>query len=138
MPKKEENIGDCVDPDRVCAAWSEPDADVLDVPTLLNRCMGKEPLARRLLDKFLEQSGADLEQLGVAVGAGDWEEAKSILHRIKGAASNLSAQEIRGLAAAGHGADLSRHPDPVALVRGLEGALHRLDARSREWNLESR
>ena len=49
---------------------------------------------------FLEDAGADIERLGRAVTLQDSETARDLAHKLKGAAGNIRALRVRGLALA--------------------------------------
>jgi len=86
----------------------------IDLPALLQRCMGKADLARRLVVKFREQCLADVLELEAALRGRDAARMRDVAHRIKGAAANVSAESVRAAAsdleAAGQEADLSSAP----------------------------
>lgn len=55
---------------------------------------------KEIVEIFLENTGGDMEQLQEAVKAQDVEQIRSKSHRIKGAAANIGAEEIRQTALA--------------------------------------
>ena len=92
------------------AAWlgqpKEPDQEgkgvkitTIDYPALVERCMGKEELARRLLRKFTDQIEVDLTRLRQSLAAQDAPETAKAAHKIKGAAANLAIESVRKLVA---------------------------------------
>jgi HPt (histidine-containing phosphotransfer) domain-containing protein len=71
---------------------------VIDHKDLLTRCMGNKQFAARILDAFLRQLSADLDELDAAIQAEDASEVAVIAHRVKGASSNVSARRLNILA----------------------------------------
>jgi two-component system sensor histidine kinase/response regulator len=98
----------------------------IDVPALLRRCRGKADLIKRLLDKFAETVGAQVEELKSGVTSADWEQVSRVAHTIKGASANLSADQVSAVAAEleqiGRGADAG----------GASECLERLETEIRE------
>ena len=68
--------------------------DVLDLEDLKARCLGNLDLVERVLTKFADQLGRDLDELEVAVHAGDAPTATHLAHRIKGIAASVSARSL--------------------------------------------
>ena len=56
---------------------------------------GNQKLATRLIEKFREQMAGDLRELEAALSLKDATRLLEIAHRVKGAAANLSAEQIR-------------------------------------------
>ena len=82
------------------AATTPPaEAPVFDRDALVARCMGRVPLAQKVLQQFMTQSRADAAALQAAAQAGDAVSVRTAAHRLKGAAANVSAGEVRRLAA---------------------------------------
>ena len=81
-------------------AKTEPAADGIDYPSLLRRCLGKPELAKRLVQKFLEQAAQDLQEMERAIEAKESSAVSAAAHRLKGSASNLCANGVRQCAAA--------------------------------------
>jgi HPt (histidine-containing phosphotransfer) domain-containing protein len=73
---------------------------VIDQKDLLTRCMGNKPFAARILDAFLRQLNADLDELESAIRNEDSAQVAIISHRVKGASSNVSARRLCSLASA--------------------------------------
>ena len=92
--------------------------DGVDATALLQRCGGREELARRLLHKFTAQAAADVRELEAAVGRQDAATTSAAAHRLKGSAANVSAESVRALAGElevlGRSGDLSRAPALLA------------------------
>jgi CheY-like chemotaxis protein len=70
----------------------------LDVPSLLDRCMGNVEFLKRLLDKFRNRIGEDVERLSQAVEAQNAQETARLAHSLKGSAANVSAITLSHLA----------------------------------------
>lgn len=92
----------------------QADVPVLDYDRLLERCMGNEDLAVRLLAKFRDQSHAELQSVVRAYEQGDLESVARSAHKLKGSTANLSAERVQ--ASAGSLCTLCReNPDgPIA------------------------
>ncbi len=69
-------------------------AQVLDLPQLLERCLGDLAFAERCLVKFQQRLQADVEQLQESVNAGDTFEVARIAHLIKGSAATVAAMPL--------------------------------------------
>ena len=65
---------------------------------LLNRVMGDHDLAYDLIGKFLAMLGEQVGVIGKAISGKDTVELSRQAHKLKGSASNLSAETIRGVA----------------------------------------
>lgn len=74
--------------------------EVLDIKDLLRRCMGNRHFAQRIVQTFLEQLTADLNELDAAIAEANPNLAAVIAHRIKGASSNVSAGRLSEAASA--------------------------------------
>ena len=79
---------------------SHESTPVLDLPQLVERCMGDLAFAERCLTKFRQQLNADVERLEESVQAGDSFEAARIAHLIKGAAATVAASPLAETASA--------------------------------------
>jgi len=77
---------------------ADEDAAVIDVESLLQRCMGKASIARRVLDKFAQTAGDTLAKIEQALESGDTEQAGRDAHALKGASANISAEPLRAVA----------------------------------------
>ncbi|HEY3381210.1 MAG TPA: response regulator [Vicinamibacterales bacterium] len=86
----------------------------IDDEELLRRCMNKRPLADRLVRKFAEQAAGDLRELAAGIMDGDADSLRATSHRLKGAAANVAAAEIRTLAARVE--DLARRHDLAGIA----------------------
>jgi len=82
------------------AAADAVDVDVdvddaaIDTGAALARLGGNRRLLLVLLDKFVEEFAATPAQLAAAVAAGDSEHAALLVHKVKGAAGNLSMGQL--------------------------------------------
>jgi signal transduction histidine kinase/DNA-binding response OmpR family regulator/HPt (histidine-containing phosphotransfer) domain-containing protein len=84
----------------VTAAAPPADAKVpIDLATLSKRCMGNRKLAAKALNKFETSIGADIAVMVERFQAGDAKAAAASAHKLKGAAANVSAEEVRRIAA---------------------------------------
>jgi PAS domain S-box-containing protein len=72
---------------------------MFDREAVLKRCMGNDALVEKLIAKFFGQVGEDLQALGSALSDSDTAMLVQSAHRIKGAASNLSMDSLREIAA---------------------------------------
>jgi HPt (histidine-containing phosphotransfer) domain-containing protein len=70
----------------------------LDLPQILERCLGSRQLVERVLQTFAERFAEDLELIRVEIEAGSAERTAKVAHRLKGAAANAAAEELAGLA----------------------------------------
>ncbi|MEX2287505.1 MAG: ATP-binding protein [Planctomycetaceae bacterium] len=91
---------------------------VVDVASLLKRCLGKSELARKLLTKFHARLPDDLTQISSAIKAGDPNRLASLAHTLKGTSGNLSAQQLH--LASGELESHARNGDLDAARVGLE------------------
>jgi CheY-like chemotaxis protein/HPt (histidine-containing phosphotransfer) domain-containing protein len=93
----------------------------IDFPALLHRCMGRQDLARRLIQIFLIQASADMQELETAIREPDAQRLRMIAHRIKGSAANISAEAVREsasrLEALGRDGNLAAAPELQAQLR---------------------
>jgi len=62
---------------------------------LLARCVNRMDLVQRVLSSFVEQLDGDIPTLAEFVESGSNEEARKLAHRIKGAAANVAAEQLR-------------------------------------------
>jgi CheY-like chemotaxis protein len=82
----------------VAPAPSVPDSPV-DLQTLQKRCMGNSKLAAMSLQKFDVMLSREIQALVQSVQKGDAPAAAATAHKIKGAAANVSAENVRQMAA---------------------------------------
>jgi CheY-like chemotaxis protein/HPt (histidine-containing phosphotransfer) domain-containing protein len=71
---------------------------IFDRDGFLQRVMGDESLARKVMNAFLADMPVQIEKMKAAIGAGDSPLAGQQAHRIKGAAANLSGMALQGVA----------------------------------------
>ena len=109
------------------ASRAVPAPAVIDFPSLLHRCMGREDLARRLIGKFLSQASADMEELEKAIREQDAARLRLVAHRLKGSAANVSAEAVREIASRlevlGREGNLATAPELLAQLRVHMGAI---------------
>jgi HPt (histidine-containing phosphotransfer) domain-containing protein len=75
-------------------------SQVLDMPQLLDRCLGSLDLAERCLVRFEQKLRAELECLQDAVDRDDRTELAQLAHRVKGSAATIAAGGLAQAAAA--------------------------------------
>jgi len=71
----------------------------VDLMALLARCLGNIDLIVRVLTRFKNTGSDDLKHLGLAIERCDLGAVVEISHRLKGAASNVSAAGLQRIAA---------------------------------------
>ena len=72
---------------------------ILDMQSLLARCMGDDAFRDRLLEKFPQQAQQAVEKIADAVSAADAQQLAQAAHALKGTAANLSAVAVQQAAA---------------------------------------
>ena len=77
---------------------SVSEVPVFDRAGLVARLMGDEGLADRVLNRFLATTPEQIESLRQSLTSGDAAAANRTAHAIKGAASNISAEQLRQVA----------------------------------------
>ncbi len=75
------------------------DASPFDLDSLLARCLDNVSFCRRILEKFSYRSEEQLNEIRQALSARDSRELHLKAHALKGAAANLSADDLRACAA---------------------------------------
>ena len=104
----------------------------IDYPSLLQRCLGKPDLARRLVEKFLAQARVDLPELEAALREQDAARLRSVAHRLKGSAANVSAAAVRESASRlevlGRDGNLAAAPELATQLRAHLDAVKELAA----------
>ena len=102
---------------------------VLELWELMQRCLGKPDLAKRVLARFLTQLGGDIVRIGNALDQQDYVTAREVSHRLKGAAANVAAHAIQEQAHALESALQLEMVEQYALVyRGLLAEQERFQA----------
>jgi CheY-like chemotaxis protein/DNA-binding transcriptional regulator YdaS (Cro superfamily) len=86
-------------PPTKAAPADEPLALPVDLETLQQRCMGNRKLASKALKMFETSLATDVNQLLESVSKGDAKGAAASAHKIKGSAANVSAEQVRAVAA---------------------------------------
>jgi HPt (histidine-containing phosphotransfer) domain-containing protein len=104
---------------------SPEDCPALDVPDLLDRCLGNLELLERLLTSFESRFWGDVEAIRSGVAARDQKVVARLAHRLKGAAASVSA--VRLARAAERIEELARQDD-------LEDVPDFLDELNVEWS----
>lgn len=97
-------------------------ASALDLDELVDRCMGNLEFVDRVLTKFQQRFGENLDELERALAQKDTERVVLIAHRLKGESASVAAGalrdragEIEALGRAGH---ISNIPDCLQRLRG--------------------
>ncbi|MRI34886.1 hypothetical protein EOPP23_18060 [Endozoicomonas sp. OPT23] len=72
-----------------------PDIDGVNTVLGLSRVRNKEELYLSLLKSFYQSQRDDLDKLATALDASDWQEARFLVHGIKGAGGNLGAESLQ-------------------------------------------
>ncbi|MCU0573587.1 MAG: response regulator [Syntrophobacteraceae bacterium] len=83
----------------VSSLKGEEQEQIIDYPSLLERCMGKQDLAEKLIRMFLENGRDNLRKLDSAVRSKDPATTATIAHGLKGAAGSVSATAVWEVAA---------------------------------------
>ncbi len=65
---------------------------------LLERCLGNETLVLRVLKKFVDQVGTDLDLLVSAIAGRDVTESIRLAHKVRGTSLSVSALEMSKIA----------------------------------------
>ncbi len=81
----------------VTATESIP-SSAFDVPSLVERCMGKLDLMEKVIQKFQSEGASLVEQIFREVDAGAVDAVAKLTHKLKGMAANLSAARVRHIA----------------------------------------
>lgn len=75
----------------------EPDAPAINHDELIGRMMGSAQMAQRMLDKFIEASKSDCDELESIVRLGNVNEIASLAHRHKGTAQTMAAPLVAAI-----------------------------------------
>jgi Amt family ammonium transporter len=78
---------------------AEPERAPLDMPSLLERCLGSSDLANKVLRLFSDQVGKEVSRLEHNLQEGNLENFCRVAHTVKGCAANVSAEPVRAIAA---------------------------------------
>ena len=71
----------------------------IELATLLDRCQGKTALCARVLTKFSERAEEYGQRIAKGIAAAEFSELARAAHALKGAAANLSAEQLQQAAA---------------------------------------
>jgi len=97
--------------------------DAVDYDDLLARCMDNQDLAQRILARFEQTFGEDLNRFCDAVEAQDADQMAYLAHRLKGASANVSATKLLGVLNELESSVRSIRPDNLtALMEQLQNA----------------
>jgi HPt (histidine-containing phosphotransfer) domain-containing protein len=72
----------------------------VDIAAALGRLMGNQELLLRLLRDFASEHAGDPDHIRASLARGDLDGARAAVHRLKGVAGNLAAQQVFASAAA--------------------------------------
>jgi len=114
--------------DPLAAAVYTLSADLpgIDLDTALARMGGNYDALAALLKRFERTHGDTVIEVRAAIGAGQRQPAAQALHRLRGVAANLGANEVARLTAAAEAALHGNHPD-LALHAALDQLALALD-----------
>ena len=103
-------------------AIAELEPAPVDLPQLLNRCLGNRPLAERLLSNFGQRFEVDLSRLQQGMQANDSQLVAQVAHQLKGAAANLAAGGLQRISSEIEGKGRANRLDEVdGLLEQLRG-----------------
>src|SRR4051812_25515783 len=71
---------------------------VFDCAGLLRRCLDDRELAKRLVEKFLSRLASAIQEIQGLLTTGDWSQAASKVHRMRGEAGDLAAVKLHAAA----------------------------------------
>jgi HPt (histidine-containing phosphotransfer) domain-containing protein len=74
------------------------EAVVFDRAAFLDRIMGDEELARKIMEAFLADIPVQIDELDASVAAGDCRLSERLAHRIAGVAANLGGESLSKIA----------------------------------------
>ena len=77
--------------------WGRPEPLPLDIEQLHRRCMGRIELVDRLLASFEKRFPLELMEIEEALNPLDEPRLLQLVHRLKGAAANISAPLLHGV-----------------------------------------
>jgi len=107
------------------------------IETLLEQCGGNKEVGGIILDEFIIQAAADINELESCINCGDLVQVGKVGHRLKGTAGVLGAAKLHSLCVAMETAGKGGNAEEVASVyHGLKAETDRCiaavpDARSR-------
>ncbi|KQQ32453.1 histidine kinase [Duganella sp. Leaf126] len=100
-----------------------PDIPGIDTAAALARLGGNLPLLKRLLTMFASDFGQSPQLIAQAIEEERWLAAADMVHKVKGAAANLSATELQEAATALEDRLRTEHQDPQALLAAFNHSL---------------
>jgi HPt (histidine-containing phosphotransfer) domain-containing protein len=71
---------------------------IFDCAGLLRRCLEDHELAKRLVEKFLSRLASTIQEIQGLLTAGDWSQAASKVHRLRGESGDLAAMKLHAAA----------------------------------------
>lgn len=90
---------------------------IFDESDLLDRCLGNQSLAERIVQKFRLQLQLEIPSLEQAAQRADWENTGTLAHRLKGSAAAVGAPALLGCFS--NVERLARLGDRSAIPRGI-------------------
>lgn len=109
------------------ALTSDATSSTFDRDGFVERLMGNQPLAKKILRRFVEDMPLQLALLAEAVENHDAKQVRLVAHSIKGAAANVGGLEVREIAweleQSGSAGDLTA---AVAALPELSASLERV------------
>lgn len=75
------------------------DPSILNQSLLLQRCLGDQALAHKLIGALVVRLPTELQSLVDAIHSSDWQVAARLAHRLKGTAANMAAAPLAEAAA---------------------------------------
>ncbi|MDR7048761.1 signal transduction histidine kinase/ligand-binding sensor domain-containing protein/DNA-binding response OmpR family regulator/HPt (histidine-containing phosphotransfer) domain-containing protein [Duganella sp. 3397] len=96
----------------------------IDVPAAMERLGGNATLLKRLLAMFAKDFEQAPRMIEEAIAAGRWFDAADLVHKVRGAAGNLSATELHETATALEDRLRAQHEDLQGLLDAFNHALN--------------
>ncbi|MFP5393938.1 MAG: response regulator, partial [Gammaproteobacteria bacterium] len=110
----------------------------IDMVAALSRLGGNLPLLKRLLRLFATDFADSLEQVDAALARSDFDGAAVLVHKLKGAAGNLAAQDLHAVAGELEAALLAQDaPALPGLLTALASAVNEVMQAARECEHEA-
>ena len=88
----------------------------IKVKTLLEQCGGSKDIGEIVLDEFLVQVVADIQEIETCLASGDLLRAGKVGHRLKGTASVLGADKLHSICFSLEMAGKSENAEEVAKI----------------------
>ena len=88
----------------------------IKVKTLLEQCGGNKDIGEVILDEFLAQVVADIQEIEACLASGDLSQAGRVGHRLKGSAGVLGADKLYDICVSMEMAGKNENAEEVAGV----------------------